>query len=57
MSSNIDDSDITNSTVDLCSVYVQNGANVSGADIAGTCVMDNVQITGASIHQGAVVLY
>ncbi len=57
MSSNIDHSNISNSSIDLCSIYVKNGANVSNANINGTCTMDSVDITGANLIQGAVVVY
>jgi len=57
MSSNIDDTTITNSSVDLCSVYLSNGANVKEANIHGECSMEESTITGATVTQGSVVIY
>ena len=57
MTSSIDKTSLTDATVDLCSIYIRNGANVSNVDIDGTCSMDSVQITGANVVQGAVVVY
>ncbi len=57
MSSNIDHSNISNSSIDLCSVYVKNGANISNTNIDGTCDMDSVDITGANLTEGAIIVY
>ena len=57
MTSSIDGADITDSTVDLCSLYISNGANVSGANIDGTCIMNNVKIRNATVVSGAVVVH
>ncbi len=57
MHSNIDDTTITDSSIDLCSVYLSNGADVDGADIHGECSMEESTITGTNFTQGSIVVY
>jgi len=57
MQSNIEDTAISNSSVDLCSIYLSSGANVNGANIHGECSMTESTIVGANVTQGSVVVY
>jgi hypothetical protein len=57
MASDIDHTNITNASVDLCSIYIANGVDVDNVNIEGICSMDTVEITGANLVQGAVAIY
>ncbi len=57
MHSNIDDTAITNASVDLCSVYINNGASVDGANIHGECNMEESIVTKATLTQGSIIIY
>jgi len=57
MSSDIDHSDISGSTVDLCSVHISNGSSIDELHVNGTCGMSGNTITDANVAQGVVAFY
>lgn len=56
LQSSIENSNIVNSHVDLCSVYISNGATVSGNTITETCSLNNVNIHDASVSMGITTI-
>jgi len=55
-SSNIVDSSITNSTVDLCSLYLSDGASLNGSDIKNICGIEDSILDGVNLVEGRVKL-
>lgn len=56
LQSSIDNTNITNSNVDLCSVYISNGATVSGQNISETCSLSNMNIHNAILSVGVTTI-
>jgi len=56
LQSSIENTSIINSNVDLCGVYISNGATVSGNNITETCSLNNVNIHDASVSMGVTTI-